>query len=215
MKKIALIVIAALMLGACLPISAPTPAAPTANIAASAQAALPTAAPPTLTSLPPVVAAPATDTPLPPPAALPSDTPTIEFFLASPAPNLTTTLETATNAPVEALATATLAVSGSATSTATLGILTYGTLPPAVPFSSVTLVNKSKTQAYISLQVTTVQGGPTIIEYPVERTVKIKAPIGEYLYVAWVGGRKMIGNFKLHKNEELTITLFRDKVVIQ
>lgn len=214
MKRIALIVIAALMLGACLPVSAPTSPAPTANIAASVQALMPTAAPPTVTPLPPVVA-PATDTPVPPPAAPPSDTPTIEFFLASPVPNLTTTLETATNAPVQGLATATLPVSGPATSTATLGILTYGTLPPAVPFSSVTLVNKSKTQAYISLQVTTVQGGPTIIEYPVEKTVRIKAPIGEYLYVAWVGGRKMVGNFKLHKNEELTITLFRDKVVIQ
>jgi hypothetical protein len=104
---------------------------------------------------------------------------------------------------------------GGATLTPTLGILTYGTLPPAVPYAAIILVNKSKTQAYISLQVTTAQGGPTIIEYPVEGTVKIQAPTGSYLYVAWVGGRKMVGEFRLRNSDDLTITLFKDKVVVQ
>jgi hypothetical protein len=30
-----------------------------------------------------------------------------------------------------------------------------------------------------------------------------------------VGGRKLVGGFRLHNNEDLTITLFRDKVVIK
>jgi hypothetical protein len=30
-----------------------------------------------------------------------------------------------------------------------------------------------------------------------------------------VGGRKMVGEFRLHNNEDLTITLFKDKVVIK
>ena len=221
MKKIALPVIAALILGACLP-SNPVPnTVPTANSAGTADAAK-TSVAQTLTALPTITSAPVTDTATPP-ILLPSDTATTEPFTATTTattvPNLTTTPATATSGtPLEPAftSTATIAVgAGGATLTPTLGILTYGTLPPAVPYSSVILVNKSKTQAYISLQVTTAQGGPTIIEYPVEGTVKIQAPTGSYLYVAWVGGRKMVGEFRLKNNDELTITLFRDKVVVQ
>ena len=97
----------------------------------------------------------------------------------------------------------------------TLAVRTYGTLPPAVPFSHVTLINKAKTEAYISLQVTMPNGEYSIIEYPVEGRVKIQAPVGSYLYVAWVGGRKMVGEFKLHHNDDLSITLYKDRVVIK
>ncbi len=217
MKKIALPVIAALILGACLP-SNPVPnTVPTADLAGTADAAAKTSVAQTLTALPTITVAPVTDTATPP--ILPSDTATIEPFTATAVPNLTTTPATATSGTSLEPAftsTATIAVGpGGATLTPTLGILTYGTLPPAVPYETVILVNKSKTQAYISLQVTTAQGGPTIIEYPVEGTVKIQAPTGSYLYVAWVGGRKMVGEFRLRNNDELTITLFKDKVVVQ
>jgi hypothetical protein len=87
-------------------------------------------------------------------------------------------------------------------------------LPPAVPFGNITLINKAKAEAYISLQVTTKQGGPTILEYPVAGRERIKAPSGYYLYVAWVGGNKMVGNFSLHQDDNLYITLYKDKVVI-
>jgi hypothetical protein len=90
----------------------------------------------------------------------------------------------------------------------------YGTLPPAIPSSDIRLINKSKTEAYISLQVTSPDGRYAVLEYPVTGTIDIKAPLGSYLYVAWVGGRKMVGEFRLHGNESLSITLFRDKVVI-
>jgi len=104
---------------------------------------------------------------------------------------------------------------GPATVTLTPGVLTYGTLPPAVPFSRLTLLNKSKRQVYISLQVVTAEGGPTIIEYPVRRQVELKAPIGSYLYVAWVGGRKMVGEFRLHKDEDLVIIIYSDKIIVR
>jgi hypothetical protein len=216
MKKIALPVIAALILGACLP-SNPVPnTVPTANSAGTADALAKTSVAQTLTALPTITVAPVTDTATPP-ILLPSDTATTEPFTATAVPNLTTTPATATSGtPLEPALTATIAVGiGGATLTPTLGILTYGTLPPAVPYSTIILVNKSRTQAYISLQVTTAQGGPTIIEYPVEGTVKIQAPTGSYLYVAWVGGRKMVGEFRLRNADDLTITLFRDSVVVQ
>ena len=218
MKKIALPVIAALILGACLP-SNPVPnTVPTANSAGTADALAKTSVAQTLTALPTITVAPVTDTATPP-ILLPSDTATTEPFTATAVPNLTTTPATATSGtPLEPALTSTATITvgtGGATLTPTLGILTYGTLPPAVPYSTIFLVNKSRTQAYISLQVTTAQGGPTIIEYPVEGTVKIQAPTGSYLYVAWVGGRKMVGEFRLRNADDLTITLFRDRVVVQ
>jgi hypothetical protein len=104
---------------------------------------------------------------------------------------------------------------GQATASPTLGIRTYGTLPPEVPYSNITLVNKAKAEAYISLQVTMPDGKYSIIEYPVEGRVKIQAPVGSYLYVTWVGGRKMVGEFRLRNNDDLTITLYKDRVTIQ
>jgi hypothetical protein len=109
--------------------------------------------------------------------------------------------------------TATLA-SGQVTAIWTLAVRKYGTLPPAVPFRHITLVNKANAEAYISLHVD-LDGSNTVIEYPVQGRIKIEAPVGFYTYVTWVGGRKMVGEFKLHNNEDLTITLFKDKVVIK
>jgi hypothetical protein len=58
-------------------------------------------------------------------------------------------------------------------------------------------------------------GNYSIIEYPVEGRVRIQAPVGSYLYVAWVGGRKMVGEFRLHQNDDVSITLYRDRVVVR
>jgi hypothetical protein len=121
---------------------------------------------------------------------------------------------TATGVPANLTPTATLAA-GQVTPIWTLAVRTYGTLPPAVPFSNITLVNKAKAEAYISLQVTMPDGQYSIIEYPVEGRIKIQAPVGSYLYVTWVGGRKMVGEFRLKNNDDLTITLYKDRVVIQ
>ena len=136
----------------------------------------------------------------------------------TPVLNLTTTPATSTSGPTDSTSsTATLFVTpaGGPTLTPTLGILTYGTLPPAVPFSMVTLINKSKAQAYISLQNYPADGNVAILEYPVEKRVEVKAPLGYYVYVTWVGGRKITGNFVLNKDDDITITIYKDKVVVQ
>ena len=220
MKKMAVAVLAVSILGACLPFTptpGPGPSVPTVDVAGTVQAGAQTSVAQTLTALPTITVPPLTDTP---PVAVPSDTPTTVAETPTPVPNLTTTPVTATAGTLipEATSTSTLAVPPAAatlTAIPTLTIRTYGTLPPAVPYASVTLVNKARTEAYISLQVNTLQGGPTIIEYPVEGTVRIQAPTGFYLYVAWVGGRKMVGEFRLRGTDELTITLFRDRVEIK
>jgi hypothetical protein len=214
----------ALLLGACsqIPGFTPTPGTgPTVDSAATSDALFKTAVAQTLTAQPTVTSVPATPT-----AVIPVASPTLVATDTPPATptavtNLTTTPVTATSGavtttvpPANVTATATL-VTGQVTAIWTLAIRTYGTLPPAVPFSQVTLVNKAKTEAYISLQVTMPDGKYSIIEYPVEGSVKIQAPVGSYLYVAWVGGNKMVGNFRLHHNDDLSIILYKDKVVIK
>jgi hypothetical protein len=161
----------------------------------------------TVTLASPVI--PATDTATPVLAVTETPTPVID--LSATAITATGNVPTATGVASNLTPTATL-VPGQVTPIWTLAIRTYGTLPPAVPFGYVTLVNKAKAEAYISLQVTMPDGKYSIIEYPVEGRIKIQAPVGHYLYVAWVGGRKMVGEFRLHKDEVLTITLNKNQI---
>jgi hypothetical protein len=185
----------------------PTAAAPT-------QPAIPAVPTETATVPPTGTSVPVTDT-----SAPPTDSPAdaTETATTSPIPNLTTTFASATEfAVTPGGSTATLAAVIDGTTTSTPSHLTYGTLPPQNnPFSEVTLFNRSHAEAYISLQVNTRDFGPTIIEYYVDRMVRIRAPVGYYLYVAWVGGNKMVGNFRLSENDDLSITLFKDSVVIR
>ena len=83
-----------------------------------------------------------------------------------------------------------------------------------MPSAQITIINKSKAQAYISLQ-NDPPSITTILEYPVPQQVKIRAPLGYYFYVVWVGGRQITGEFTLHRADELTITIYKDKVTIQ
>jgi hypothetical protein len=223
MKKTVVVLtsIFALLLSACTAILSPTPGTgPTVDTAGTSDALFKTAVAQTLTAQSTLPVVSVTDTATLPvmvesPTTLPTDTqvvlPVQTFTLA--VPNLTTTPATATG-PAIGTSTATLA-SNQLTASPTLGIRTYGTLPPEVPFATVILINKAKVEAYISLQVTMPDGKFSIIEYPVEKTIKIKAPIGQYLYVAWVGGNKMVGNFRLHENEDAVITLYKDKVTVK
>jgi hypothetical protein len=211
-----------LLSGACsqLPGFTPTPGtAPIENLTATSGALFNTAVVQTLTAQPSptATAVPVTNTavvqvasPTLPATDIPSASPT---FVT----DLTTTPATATPVPttVPGNMTPTL-VTGQVTAIWTLAVRTYGTLPPAVPFSQVTLVNKAKTEAYISLHVDMPNvSGNTVLEYPVKGTIKIDAPVGFYSYVAWVGGNKMVGNFRLQHDDDLSITLYKDKVVIK
>lgn len=211
MKKFILGLLAVLLLGACLPISIPGFPTPTTDIQPTSDSATETPPPP-LTPTPVIVSN--TDTPLPP---SPANTDVIVLAPSvTPATDLTTTPATSTDLPANPASTNTATfVPGQPTLTPTLGILTYGTLPPLVPFNTITVWNRSKTQAYISLQVTLNDGRYAILEYPVEGQINIKAPIGTYVYVAWVGGNKMVGGFKLSSTDSLTIILYKDKVVLK
>ena len=219
MRKVALGVLVAVVFGACLPFTPIPNPNPTADTVATAVAGQ--------TSIAQTLTAQSTPTSVVPPTASPvvpaaTDSPTVTLTFTpvadSPTSGFVTPGPLFTDTPLPTFpppSTTTTLATGQPTWTATLGILKYGTLPPALPSSGITLVNKSKAQAYISLQVTTKKGGPTIIEYPVQRTVRIQAPIGYYLYVAWVGGNKMVGNFSLSSSKDLVITLYKDKVVIR
>jgi hypothetical protein len=101
------------------------------------------------------------------------------------------------------------------TATETLHPRFYGTLPPALPFGKVKLINKSKAEVYVSLHCTTSDGYTTIIEYPVPQRLRVSAPAGKYTYVAWVGGRQFQGSFGLGKGNDIEITFFKDKVTIK
>ena len=219
MQRAILSVALILLTAACLPLTpAPAPPAPPiVDNAGTADSMLKTAVAQTLavlsTDTPVLAVSSATSSPTSSPEILPSETATMTATLPAADPALaaaTGTFEAITSTPGSATFPA-----GPATTTHTPAVLTYGTLPPAVPFANVTLVNRAKTQAYISLQVVTEEGGPTIIEYPVHGRIKIQAPVGHYLYVAWIGGRKMVGEFRLHRDDDLEIFLYRDRVEVQ
>jgi hypothetical protein len=204
----------ALLLGACsqLPGFTPTPGTgPTVDSQATSDALFKTAVAQTLTARPTFTSMPVTDTAVIPlaSATLPTtDTPTVT-------PTTATGVPTSTTVPAANATASPTLVTGQVTAIWTLAVRTYGTLPPLVPFSHITLINKAEAEAYISLHVDMPQGGNTVIEYPVKGRIKIEAPIGIYSYVAWVGGNKMVGNFRLHNNDDLSITLYKDKVVIK
>ncbi len=234
MKKTVVILTSmfALLFSACsqIPGFSPTPATgQTVDTAGTADAQFKTAVVQTLTAQPTLSPVPVIDTAtalIASPALESTSTLSPDLLATSTLPslNLTTTPVTATGGPVNSTATATLGavqltstaslVPGQATPTWTPGVRTYGTLPPAVPSNRITVINKAKAQAYISLHVD-MSVGNTVIEYPVEGMVRIDAPIGPYLYVAWVGGRKMTGSFKLTSSDDITITLYKDHVVIK
>jgi hypothetical protein len=108
-----------------------------------------------------------------------------------------------------------LATATSGSPTSTLFPQFFGTQPPDIPFGLLTLINTSKSEVYISLQCKTSNGQVSILEYPVRRRLGIRAPAGTYIYVAWVGGKKMSGHFSLGKAAEKTITIFKDRIVIK
>ncbi len=220
MKKILIITLAAVLASSCSALQPGQNPAPNVDTQATIDAIVKRSAEQTLAAQPSPTTIPPTDTASPvvaessPTTEAPVEA-TTETPSSTPVPNLTTTPATATSGTIQAdmTATATLA-SGQPTLTPTLGILKYGTLPPAVPSAKVTILNKSKAQAYISLQNRPPDDEVAILEYPVEKQVKVNAPLGYYLYVVWVGGRKIVGEFNLHQSDNLTITIYKDRVEI-
>lgn len=174
---------------------------------------------------PQMVTATQTTTAAPSTTPIPSDTP-------SAAPSQTSTPAAAANSSVPATAVTFVNMvivsegtvtnpsatpvkpTSTITPAATAQILIHGTMPPAVPYGKITLVNMSKADAYISLQCTTLSGEETIMEYPVKAKIRENAPAGNYLYVLWVGGKKIVGTFHLDRSQELQLTIYKDEVRI-
>jgi len=101
------------------------------------------------------------------------------------------------------------------TPTETAHPLHSGTMPPNLPYGFIEIKNKSKADVYISMRCVTKEGNVTIIEYPVGNFVNAKGPAGKYTYVVWVGGRQILGSFSLGKNQDLVITIFKDRVAVK
>ncbi|MBM3125754.1 MAG: hypothetical protein FJZ87_11900 [Chloroflexi bacterium] len=175
---------------------------------------------------------------LPTVTSFPSQTPVVMTATSEELPSQTLTLgtqgslsettATASDAQTGTPSTATITTSSSTT---TLSPITgspaptntaeslhprfYGTLPPNLPSGEITLVNKSKSEAYISMQCTTQDGYVTIIEYPVKFKVVTSVPSGKCKIVGWVGGVKMTGGFSLSSREAKTINIFKDRIEVK
>ena len=89
-----------------------------------------------------------------------------------------------------------------------------GDIPKNAPQGTVQLVNKSNSDVYISLRTSRADGTSAINEFPVGGTFYTEIPVGWIDYVAWVGGVKFTGGFKLRENAIITITFNRSKVVV-
>ncbi len=221
MKKILILTLVAVIASSCSALQSGQNPAPNVDTQATIDAMVRISSEQTLAAQPSPTPAPPTNTATPVIASSPTPEATVEASSDAPSstpfPNLTTTPATATSGPVDPGVTATAtqpAISSGPTLTPTLGILKYGTLPPAVPSTKITIYNRSKAQAYISLQHYEKDQEPAILEYPVEKDVRISVPLGNYLYVVWVGGRKIVGEFSISKNDELTIFIYKDRVEI-
>ncbi|RJP53348.1 MAG: hypothetical protein C4557_04820 [Anaerolineaceae bacterium] len=226
-KTLVTVTLLAFMLSACLPdfeqqaaeypipISEADLQATAAVLSQETLAALPTAT--MLPSETPVVVT-ATETP---PEETPTETPNpVLLTLTATLGTGTVTAEGTPDATAVAAGTSIFAKTPSPTHnpltpTGTIHPQFYGTLPPHLAYGNITLINKGKVDVYISLQCTTKEGYTTILEYPVKSMVDASAPAGKYKYVAWVGGRQFIGNFSLAKDQDLTITIFKDRITIK
>lgn len=228
-RKAVLVLVTALLLSACIPalpsLQQPTDA-PVVDVQATDAAMAETHTVETLNALPTPTLEPATATLEP--TATDTEAPTateteteIATETLTPDPNATN-VETSVTV-TGTVFTSTATVTGTpptatplvATATETLHPRFFGTLPPAIPYGKVTLINKSKAEAYISMDCTTVGGYRTIIEYPVYGRIKVSAPAGWYTYVAWVGGREYQGSFGLKSGGDVEITIGKGKITIK
>lgn len=101
------------------------------------------------------------------------------------------------------------------TTTESLVPRSYGSVPPKTPTGNVKLINSAKAEVYVSLQGTTNDGARVINEYPVSGSMHVKVPAGWYIYVAWVGGQKFSGQFKLGGDSGRTLTFYINKVIVE
>jgi hypothetical protein len=218
-----------LMLSACLPTASQQPAAATlapvsepnvqATVEVSVQQTLQSLPTPTLapSNTPVMVTATQAATQTPQSTSTETQNPILLTLTATLGTGTAVTSTPGTPGTLQPTATSVVNVNPafSATVTETPHLQYYGTMPPFLAYSNITLNNKSKSEVYISLQCTTSEGYKTIIEYPVSGQIKTNAPVGKYIYVAWVGGRQFTGKFALGDGKDLVINIFKDHLEIK
>jgi hypothetical protein len=205
-------------LSACVPGFAPVSAG---DSQATAMVLAGTIAAQTMAALPTPTVAP-TNTPLPTftvttaPSATQAPTNTVTSTLG--ATSTANTTVTATGSATGAVTISTVPNTAVGTITATLtvtpGPLLWGTVPPAVPYGRVHLVNLTNRMAYISFHCTLENGLTSYLEYPVYGRLTVSIPTGYCHYVAWVKGQQLTGDVRIKKFEEYTFTFKRQKIII-
>lgn len=216
-RRLAFIVlILSVALSACMPGLVPISAGDsqaTANALAGTQAAQTMAVLPTPTVQ-------STDTPLPTltvaAAASATQSPTQTATTAPGSTNTASATVTATGSlAVTASPTATVGtVVGTSTFTPTPGILLYGTVPPAVPYGRVHLVNLTNRMVYISFHCVLENDLTSYLEYPVYSRLTASIPAGFCHYVAFVKGEQFTGDVRIKKQTEYTFTFKRQSIKI-
>ena len=178
------------------------------TLAALTQAALPTP------SLPPSNTPPPTFTATTAPSATGAPTNTATSTPEATSAAGATGSPTATGAMTLSTVPGTVSGTVTTTLTPTPGVLLWGTVPPAVPYGRVHLVNLTNEMAYISFHCTLENGLTSYLEYPVYARIVVSIPTGPCHYVAWVKGRQFIGDIRIKKFEEYTFTFKRQKIII-
>ena len=222
MKRILFLSIAlSLLVGACLPALPQSQENPTPISETDLQATAAVLSQQTLQALPTDTSAPS-ETPVVVTPSLTATQPTPTETVNPVLLTLTATLlagtptlgtETAITGTVQSV-TETVFANASATQGTPLP-LSYGTLPPNLPYGTIDLFNKSHVEVYISLRCVTKDGYVTILEYPVKQNFKVSAPAGRYTYIAWVGGRQFDGSFTMDNDGFVTITFFKERVNVK
>jgi len=95
--------------------------------------------------------------------------------------------------------------------------LSYGTVPAKADFRSIKLINYANADVYVSFQGTTETDKVKVIyEYSAnDRSRTVSVPVGQYHYVAWVGGQQFVGDFKLRGGVTLSMKFYPDRVTVQ
>ena len=125
----------------------------------------------------------------------------------------TVTLTTGATGAVPFTTTATPALALIVTTTGTPYFQYAGTMPPELPSGNIALINMSKVDASISLRCETKDGYVTYLDYPLGGSaVNDRIPAGSYIYVAWVGGKKFEGSFKLGKSQDVTLLIYKERI---
>ncbi len=93
-------------------------------------------------------------------------------------------------------------------------LLSLETLPPGTGYAPLHLENKSNKPMDVTLYGTTRLGYETVLDYNHLQSITVNAPQGYYSYVAYVGGVQFTGNFSLITNQKLSLTFYKDRVVI-